>query len=155
MVKKIPLTQGKFAIVDDSDYDYLSKFIWTRGGDYVVTRSTCSGEQQKMHRLIMGAKIGEEIDHINHDKYDNRRSNLRICTRPQNQHNLPIKITNKSGYKGVHFNKQINRWVSQIKQAGKTVHIGSHKNPEDAATAYNFYAFMQNGEFAYLNKAKT
>ena len=96
----------KYTFVDDGDFEWLSKFRWaahkTRGGLWCAERYL-KGKMQKMHRLILKAKKGQEVDHINRNGMDNRRSNIRICTRSENLINRGIfKNKTTSRYFGVH-----------------------------------------------------
>ena len=105
-MKKIELTQGKFALVDDEDFEWLNQWKWYAnhlGYTWYVVRSVRYDNEVKailMHRSILNAKIGEEIDHINHNGLDNRKKNLRICTRSQNNMNRN-KLRGTYKYKGV------------------------------------------------------
>lgn len=156
----IPLTQGKFTIVDKDMYEYLNQWKWCtlkqKNGCYAYRTmhiGVVDGKQKNktiaMHRLILGAKKGQECDHINHDTLDNRISNLRLCTRSQNNQNRkPRKCTSK--YKGVHWNKLNKNWRAMIR-LGKQEHIGCFEDEKDAALAYDTKARELFGEFAYTN----
>lgn len=153
-MREIPLTRGKFAIVDDEDYEYLSKSEW-QYGTYAMRSVPKEGGGQRverMHRVIMNAPKGMEIDHINHNKLDNRKCNLRLCTSSQNSRNLPIRKNTKSGYKGVSWHKQMNKWRVQIVAKGKVYYLGLFDDKHEAAVAYNEKAAELSGEFAYLNE---
>jgi hypothetical protein len=152
-MKTIPLTKGKFAIVDDEDYEELSKYKWKvrlirkhfyafRG---ITDRWIC------MHREIMGLPLRDNrvVDHINNDGIDNRRCNLRICTHQQNCFNKKIQVGRNSQYKGVR--KDRNRWKASIKHNYKEIHIGSFGSEIDAAKAYDNKAKELFGEFSCLN----
>ena len=104
-----------------------------------------------IHRLIMDAPKGMEVDHINGNPLDNRKSNLRICTIAENLRNKGAGKNNTSGYKGVSWVKRNKRWLAQIKHNGKQVYIGHYKNKEEAARAYDKKAKELHGEYAYLN----
>ena len=159
-MKQILLTQGKSAIVSSKDFEYLNKFKWHYSGggnnNYARRKVYVKGKfyEIRMHREILerqGIKLeGLEVDHINRNGLDNRRENLRACTRSQNQQNSIKKISNKSGYKGVvlHANK---KWRAQINIKGRTTRIGDFKDKVQAAIAYNEVAKHQYGEFARLN----
>lgn len=153
MVKKIPLTQGKFALVDDEDFEWLNQFKWhvqyqpTIDGFYARRNQYIgyfNGKQKQkmifMHRLIMERVIGHELqrseftDHINHDPVDNRRENLRIVSNRQNQQNQKNKKSSK--YPGVYWYKQDKKWRAKIKLNGKSKHLGSFIDERDAAMAY-------------------
>jgi hypothetical protein len=148
----IPLTKGRFAIVDAADYDWLSKYKWhtwvwkkwTYAGCYLNRRNI------SMHRLIMNPPAGMVVDHIDHNGLNNKRSNLRICTPRQNAFNRKGKGT-ASKYKGIRWNKRTNKWVAQIKYYHKAMQVGSFDNQIDAAKAYDKIAGKLFGEFAYLN----
>lgn len=154
-MKKIPLTRGQFALVDDADFDGLSKHKWyaliAKKGNFIATR-WINGKNQSMHRIIMDAPKGMCVDHKNHSTLDNRRSNLRICTHSQNSANRLIDSRNNSGYKGVYWCKEKKKWQSKIVFKRNRVYLGSFKNKKVAARAYNAAALRLFGEFALLNK---
>lgn len=155
-MKLIPLTQGKFAMVDDADHEWLNDFKW------FYHKLGWSGRQSKringkqsiiyMHRAILGAPKGVEIDHINHNKIDNRRKNLRLCTRSQNMMNMRKGKMSKDGYKGVYIYRPNGKWVARITINGKYTHIGYFYTAKEAAIAYNDKAVGAFGEYACLNK---
>lgn len=159
-MKRINLTQNKVAIVDDQDYDWLSRRKWyahkgTHGYYAVRNSKKCEGKKHliRMHRAIMGLQYGDkqEIDHINHNGLDNRRCNLRVCTHRQNGYNQTSK-TGSSKYKGVSWYKPYKKWESYIDTNGKRQKLGYFDNEIDAAKAYNDKAKELFGEFACLNK---
>lgn len=110
-------------------------------------------KQYPAHRIVWLHAYGElpdcDIDHINHDRSDNRIENLRLATRSENVHAQRILPRNTSGYRGVHWSKEDKRWIAQIKIGGKGYHIGSFQNPEDASAAYQAASAKHFGEFAY------
>jgi hypothetical protein len=151
-IRFIPLTQGKFAIVDAEDYEHLSKYKWYAvyaGGKFYAYRSV-KYRAVSMHRQIMGEPKGKVVDHRDGNSLNNRRSNLRICTFAQNQLNRR-STGGVSRYKGVWFKKGHNKWKAQIGFNGKKIHIGYFKDEIDAAKAYDKKAKEFFGEFAYLN----
>lgn len=154
-MKKIALSgklgKGKFALVDDEDYRLLAAVPWLMHRQGYARRSNVKYLDGLMHRYVIGAKSGDFVDHLNGDKLDNRRSNLRIASRSQNGANRPPLSSNKSGYKGVSWNRRWNRWHAQIRLGGRSRSIGNFLDPIDAARAYDGAAFDQWGEFAYLN----
>jgi len=93
------------------------------------------GEEFYVHRFIMQAKKGETIDHINGDKLDNRRCNLRICTQRENTRNSRARSDNSSGVPGVFWSPERNKWVAQITDDGKRIHLGRFENKEAAIEA--------------------
>lgn len=129
---------------------YTTTSIYKRiEGGYYYKRTS-------MHRMIMGLESGDkrEVDHINGDGLDNRKENLRICTKAQNAWNQGPRSGKKyrTGYKGITFDKSKNRWMALIQKNRKNYYIGSYQNPCEAALAYNKKATELFGEYAYLNK---
>lgn len=157
MSRKIPLTQGKFAIVDDEDYEFLSQQKWhtsKRRGSYYAARATCINGKNRlihMHRVILNPPPGMESDHINGDGLDNRRCNLRSCTHQDNIRNRRKKAKASSRYKGVWWAKAGRKWRAGIWIKGKTKHLGRFTEEDEAARAYNVAAREHFGEFACLN----
>jgi len=105
-----------------------------------------------MHRLILNAPDGMQVDHVNEIGLDNRKSNLRICNQSENQRNRSKQKNNTSGFKGVHWHVVDKRWMATIKVDKKKIHLGSFRNPIDAAKVYNSAAIKYHGEFANLNE---
>jgi hypothetical protein len=158
----IKLNRGYEALVDDEDFERVNQFRWfiTINGYASRTINFKSGPQetktQKMHRFILNVPDDMETDHINHNRLDNRKCNLRICTKSENQHNAKVRKDSISGYKGVsQRNNSIYRkkpWRAYITYKGKPKHIGYYRTALEAAIAYNMMAKEYFGEFAYLNK---
>lgn len=151
----IALTQKKVAIVDASDFPSLSKFNWHarwhRGSQtFYAARWTAENHNLYMHQAICGCK---EIDHWDGNGLNNRRSNLRPCTRGQNNSNRKILSNSKSGYKGVQFMPvhTCRPWMAKISFHGKRLYLGVFASPEQAARAYDEAAKKYHGEFAVLN----
>lgn len=157
VVKRIPLTRGAFALVDDEDYGWLSQMNWhcTERG-YAARRvasPTMRARTQKMHRLIMGLDGGNpslQVDHINGNKLDNRRENLRVCTHAENNQNRGQR-GGRSRYKGIVFFHKEQDWGARIRKNGKRIYLGRFKTEEDAARAYDMAARKHHGAFAYVN----
>ncbi len=151
-IKLIPLSQGKFAIIDADDYEHLSQWKWYYSNRGYAVRTQRWGKQRKticMHRLIMRSE--KEIDHINMDRIDNRKSNLRECSRSQNFYNRAVRKDKKCGiYKGT--KKSGNRWRAKIKCGEKEISLGTYATELEAAIAYNEGAIKYHGEFAVLNE---
>jgi len=149
-MKKIMLTQGRFAIIDDEDYELINRHKW----QFMKTGyAAMDSGKILMHRLIMGAGQDDEIDHINRNRLDNRRGNLRFCTHAQNMQNAIIKSDNTSGYKGVSFDKARKKWEAYININGNKKHIGRFTTSKEAAQAYDCEACKLFGEYARLNNA--
>jgi len=158
-MKKIPLTQGKYALVDDADYELVSQYKWYYANGYAQRSEYIGGGRknhkvkvQQMQRLIMGSPEGKMVDHRNQDTLDNRKSNLRICDRCDNRRNAKAHRNNKTGYKGVC--PENNKFTATIYREGKNKRLGSFTTAEEAAKAYNKAALETFGEFAFLNKVK-
>lgn len=159
-MQKIPLTQGQFALVDDADYEELSKYKWyankNRSGIFYAWRvsknKNGSPEKISMHRQLLGLKHGDKRqgDHINHNGLDNRRNNLRICTPQQNQFNQRKK-PKTSRYKGVSWCSRTKKWMAGIQFDGKSIFLGRFRFEELAALAYDFAALKYFREFAKFN----
>jgi hypothetical protein len=157
-MKQIPLNgkhgKGKFALVDDEDYEELMQYRWfvsTKG--YVKRGKVLNGKYKdvSLHRFILQAKKGLVIDHINHNKLDNQKANLRQCTNAENMSNM-ISQTGISKFKGVSFDKKLNKWRAQICFNYKQKNLGSFDTELEAAQAYNTKALELFGEFAHINK---
>ena len=155
---EIKLTLGQTAIVCDCHDHLVLPYKWYAQYDkttrsYYAVRSTYSGKRKTvlMHREILQAERGKQIDHINHDTLDNRCSNIRICTPSNNQCNRGKQKNNTSGYKGVFSNGNGNKWRARIKINGKMKVLGSYSSPEEAARAYDRAAIILHGDFAYQN----
>lgn len=148
-MKIIKLTQGYNTIVDDADFQYLSKWKWFYNKGYVRRSDYSTGKLIKiyMHREIMKPPKGMVIDHIDSDKLNNQRSNLRICTHQQNQCNRKKYKNNKSGYKGVSFNKRDCKWVAGIGVGGMKKHLGSFTTAEEASKAYEQASIKLHGVY--------
>lgn len=156
-MKRIPLSNGSKAIVDDDDYERLKGKTWLYSNGYAVVQIwlpnlDCPSDQLKipMHAFIINSPVGKEVDHINRDRLDNRKRNLRVCTRAENSANKVARSAN--GYKGVQYrNKGIKRWQASIGIKGKNLHLGLFDSAEEAARAYDKAAHENFGEFAWLN----
>jgi hypothetical protein len=156
MAKEIPLSRGMVAIVDDEDYDFLSQWKWSASHQgYAVRRQ--GGKIIIMHRALLGYDGKNEIDHINREKWDNRKSNLRIVSHADNNKNRPKTSRNKCGRKGVIYNKQLSKpWVTHITiRDGENnkihYHVVNYENIDDATVAYDVQALRYFKEFAYTN----
>jgi hypothetical protein len=152
-MKEIPITRGKVALVDDEDYEYLTQTSWCCLNNGYAMRGR-KDVPELMHRIIMNAKDREYVDHINHNRLDNRKCNLRIATKTQNEANKKLQRNSTSGYKGVSLEKRTNRWVAYIGSNKNRKYLGLYASKEEAAKAYNKAAIELYGEFALLNEIK-
>lgn len=148
----IPLTRKLNAIVDTKDFKFLSKWNWcvyTTGqhSDKLYAGRKCGSGFLPMHRAIMG----RGVDHCNGNGLDNRRKNLRKCTRFQNAHNRGKNKNNKSGYKGVYWSTRDRKWKVKIMKNRKEYQVGLFTDKEKAARAYDERAKELHGRFARLN----
>ena len=152
-MKYIPLTKGKFAIVDDDDYEALICFKWhCNAAGYSVRRITIGPGKRAMvlmHRLIAGTPPGKETDHINMDKLDNRKCNLRICTPAENKWNLGKRKDNMSGYKGVGWHKGTKKFMARIRHNNTRMYLGLFPTAKAAHNAYKLAAATYHGEFSH------
>lgn len=144
---KIQLSKTKYTIIDDEDYDRVSRYNWSYNSGY----ARCLSRNIYLHRLILNPPNDKQIDHINHNTLDNRKNNLRICSGAENCKNTNSHKDSVSRFKGVCFDKQTKKWQSQIYINGYQVKIGRFDNEIDAARAYDDLASEHFGEFAKFN----
>jgi hypothetical protein len=153
MTTEISLTKGRLALVDDADYDRLMQVgNWSCSSKGYAVHYTKIGGQRKvlyMHRVILSAPPHLQVDHINRDKLDNRRENLRLATRSQNQANHPKRQDSRMDYKGVSF--RLGRYDARIKYKDKRIALGRFDDPEEAAFVYDTASRLLYWEFAGLN----
>lgn len=157
----VRLTNGICSLVDEQDLEWLSayRFYPKPGHDTMYVESYKKHRGVKsLHRLLMNAQKGEEIDHRNRNGLDNRKFNLRRCTRSQNRQNAKkSKVPNaRSGYKGVTYDANgpncSKPWRAKACVHHKLVHLGRFSTEREAALAYNKFALDHFGEFARLNE---
>jgi hypothetical protein len=157
-IAQIRISDGSFVTVDAEDFERLSKYRWSAHGKGYAVRGVHIGNRKyrhiAMHREIVGAEPGEYVDHINGDKSDNRKANLRIATNSQNLMNRGRNRNNTSGYKGVRYEKRRDKWAAEIKKDYKSKFLGYFDCKHEAARAYNRAALELHGEFAKLNEIK-
>ena len=158
MAIEVGLTQGMVALIDEADFNLVSRFNWfafngstskTYYAKTNVMRADGSRATILMHRLILGLTDPRvHTDHIDGNGLNNQRANLRTCSNTENMRNRGAYANNKSGFKGVSFHKQSGRWRAYIKLTGKQKHLGYFPTPEAAYAAYCAAAAELHGEFA-------
>jgi hypothetical protein len=143
----VQLGHGNFALVDEDDYERVNASKWTRSGaGYAWTRA--GNKSVSMHRFVMRAVKDVTIDHVSGDGLDNRKSNLRRCSRRQNSGNQRVRRTTKSSrYKGVSINTKTGKWMAML----SAKYLGTFTTQEEAAKAYDDASRTTYGEFARLN----
>lgn len=158
VAKRIALTRGLFAVVDDSDFESLARHRWyaiIRVHTPYAARSVRSGGKKSMilmHRHLMGLLAGDsrQVDHVNSDGLDNRRTNLRIATSQHNHYNFQAR-SGSSTFKGVSWNKRAGKWLASIGYEKRRRFLGYFDQEADAALAYDEAARLLHGEFARFN----
>lgn len=147
---------GKVALVDDEDYERVKrKKWWMLKGGYAFSKADGGRKAPTvlLHRFILSYSGGDDVDHINRNKLDNRKENLRICTRSQNIANAPAHRDSLSGYRGVHFvHDRKKKWAVYITKDKKLHVVGHYGTAQQAAIVYNKEAKKLFGEFAYQNQ---
>lgn len=137
-MKRIPLTKGAFTVIDDEDFDFVSKWRWKLHPQGYACRSTWINGRWVtllLHRVIADTPDHLQTDHINRDRLDNRRGNLRNVTGSTNTMNQGLSPRNTSGYRGVSWDKNREKWRAQTKHLGKWVNLGRYDTAEEAAAA--------------------
>ena len=147
MVSLIPLTQNKFAIIDEDDFAELNKHKWYFfGGKYAARK--VKGEVVFMHNQLFGCK---GVDHRDRDGLNNTRGNLRKASHGQNMLNKASYRGSTSKYKGVYRVSRGNKWNAQIAIQREQIFLGQFSSEKEAALEYDKAARRYHGEFAYLN----
>ena len=154
-VAEIVLTQGQVALVDAEDLPVVAEYRWR--ANHLARRCwyAVSGGRPTvlMHRLLMNAGGRQLVDHANHDCLDNRRSNLRLCTKAGNMANSRKFKGTSSRYKGVSWDKPCGKWRAQIQSGGKQRYLGIFDDAREAASVYDKAAVELFGEYALPNFA--
>lgn len=155
MIVNIPLKNKNkdviaFAYVDYDDWERVSKHGWYLDKQYAAAK--IRGKRVYLHKFILGIDDKRIVDHINHDKLDCRKSNLRVATRGQNEANKGLLKNNTSGYKGVSYHKRDKKWRAQIGFEGKKIYLGAYNTPEEAFAAYAEASLLYFGQFACVFK---
>lgn len=161
-MKQILVTSKKYgnfnALVDDNDFDRVNQYRWylfrDKYNDYAVGRLIVNRIKRKvlMHRFILNILDSLILcDHKDGNGLNNKRNNIRVATKLQNNRNVKTNNRNSTGYKGVHYNKINKKFIARVASGTERLYLGSFDNKEDAARAYNEYALKHHGEFARLN----
>lgn len=145
----IPLTKGAESIIDLEDLDKVIGFNWCLSTGYAAINT--AKKRCLMHRCILNAPKNQQIDHINLNRLDNRKINLRLCNQSQNNANMFKLSTNKSGYRGVCWDKKHKKWRATIQINKKHTHIGYFDDINEAVKVRDAKAKELFGEFARLN----
>lgn len=162
----IPLSKGYVAIIDFADFERIRPYKWhaklydgvpyAARSEYLPDSYAEFGHNKSNKTVLMHRQIGmlmgfSDVDHKNRDTLNNRRANLRPCTRSQNCANQKLRSTNSSGFKGVNWKKDQKAWCARISVGYKRIHLGYFLTSEEAAKAYDAAAVKHFGEFARVN----
>ena len=144
---------GTELLFDTDDYGRVSAHTWHRTGRWYAG-AYIDHKYVRFHRFLMNAPSYLQVDHINLDKFDNRRSNLRFATHKENKRNSGLQSNNTSGCKGARYYKARGKYVAKIKVDGKHIHLGYYSTLLEASCAYDRAALYYFGEFARLNNLR-
>lgn len=152
-MKEIKLSKGMVALVDDGDFEWLNQWKWTHAtGGYAYRAYRISGIRivVYMHRIILGIFNNKEVEgeHIDGNGLNNKRSNLRVASRKQNNQNLGLRSDNKSGFKGISWDKSRAKWFASSSENGKTIALGRFNSIDEAKESLDSYRLKKHGEFA-------
>ena len=157
-MKRIKLTQGKFALVDDDKFEELNKYKWyawyekCTNSFYALRNTTVKKGKQtivRMHRLVSNTTGEMVVDHEDHDTLNNQLHNLRTVTKAQNNMNVKLRSDNTSGVTGVSFIEKNSRWKARIRKNRIDIHLGYFSNKQDAIQARKAAEEKHFGEYAY------
>lgn len=156
---EVPLTKGQIALIDDEDAARVLQFKW----EYMLNARSKRGYAKRkvkrngknhsvyLHRFLLNAPPGIQVDHINGNGLDNQKSNLRLATHGQNQFNSRKRVDSQNKYKGIYHDNQRGTYVARLKAKGYDISLGGFKTAIEAARAYDELARAYHGEFARLN----
>ena len=148
-------SKGEEFWFDLEDYDKIKDYCWTiNNNGYAIAHISDTTKKVLLHRLIMNPPDKMYIDHINHNRIDNRKQNLRIVTIRQNNLNKKKSVYNTSGVTGVYYKKNNNKWIANISIDGKNKHLGCYETIEDAIKARKEAEEKYFGEYSYDNSMK-
>lgn len=146
---KILTAKGAECLVDDDVFEWARFFEWRLTSGYFFVEN--AGRTVLLHRVVIGAEPGQEVDHVDANRLNNTRENLRICSRAENMMNRHCFRGGHSGFKGVTFHKRLGKWAAQITSKNKNKWLGSFDDEAEAARAYDAAARELFGSFARLN----
>ena len=149
-------SKGEEFYFDLEDYEKIKDYCWyINNVGYLAARESKINAPILMHRLIMNCNNSSKvIDHIGHDKTDNRKINLRICTQEENSRNHRISSLNTSGKTGIVYDKSRNKWAATIVKNGKTIHLGRFSSYKEAVNKRNEAENRYFGEYSYDNSMR-
>lgn len=165
MTREVQLTRGHVALVDDEDFGGVSQSRWhaqiqrrASGSARVYAYKSVRTPDGKwktvaLHRMLLNAPEGFDVDHIDGNGLNNRKSNLRLCSKAENQHNAQPRTGGASAFKGVTFHGPRKKWAARIRVSGNRIHLGLFGSEEDAARAYDEAARKHFRDFARPNFA--
>ncbi len=158
-MKKIPLTRGLVALVDDEDFECLAKYKWhvykAPLGKFYAARKEKVGVNRWTTRYMARQIMGFPdciVDHVDpDDTLNNTRANLRLADHSENKINVKLRKDNTTGYKGVSWHKGARKWIANLGIRGKDLYLGLFATAEEAAQAYDRAVIEHYGEFARTN----
>jgi phosphotransferase system IIB component len=146
-------TNNEAFYFDLEDYDLIKDYCWSLDKhEYLIACANINREMIKMHRLVMNCPDDMDVDHIYHDNFDNRKTQLRMVTKSQNQMNRKLNINNTSGVKGVYWDSKNQKWQAQINIDNKRIHLGRFNDINDAINARKQAEEKYFGEYNFKNK---
>lgn len=149
-------SKGELFKIDADDYLIVKDYCWCiNSSGYLVAWDSSTKKLKYLHRLIMGPNFGLVIDHMNGDKLDNRKKNLRICTQRENSMNCRLSINNTTGITGVRYYPNVKKWGAYIFVDGEQINLGSYQTKEEAVAERKIAEEKYFGKFSYDNSRKS
>ena len=138
-----------FFIFDKSDYEKIKNNRWFLSGGYPATHLRGTGKIQRLHRFLTDCPFDKVVDHVNHNRLDNRRENLRVCTSLENNKNLGVRRGTETGHTGIALTANKKRWTARICNNGTHHYLGTYDTLEEAIKARKEAEKKYYGDFAY------